>query len=253
LPTERRTQAERREATRKLILDATVEAMMKLGIAGLRMEDVEQQAGVSRGALLHHFATKQDMIYATLEYVNERSLERSRERTQFALRARSIAEVIDAVVADATEFFFGQGFFVEFSLAFQQALPDLRRATNRLSRTSRFAVEESWREALESQGLPSDIASDVLDLTLNAVRGFFVRRFLDDDRSRRAHLMKVWQDMVRYYLVNRLGEERLTKVVPGREASTGLVTRPAAPIAVTGPSGARKGSKTSARSRKKGS
>ena len=118
-------------------------------------------------------------------------------------------------------------------MAFGQAYPELRGTVRRLSRRSRFAVEATWREALESQGLPRDIAEDVLNLTLNQVRGFMVRRFMDDNPAQRAHLTKVWQDMIRAYLVERLGQEDLAKALPsaGPEnrlvaGKSGKVTRP---------------------------
>jgi AcrR family transcriptional regulator len=199
-----RTQIERRETTRRIILDAAVDAMSQQGATGLRMEDVERNANLSRGALLHHFRTKEELLLATFEFINERSLERSRERTKFAGRARSIADVIDAIVKDATEFFFGRGFFVELALGFRQSQPSLRTAVIRMSRQSRFAVESSWRATLRSHGLPEDVAGDVLDLTLNIVRGFVLRRFMDDNPTHRAHLIGVWQDMIRCYLKERL-------------------------------------------------
>jgi AcrR family transcriptional regulator len=213
-PSRRRTQAERREATRKLILDATVEVMARVGVAGLRIEDVERQADVSRGALLHHFRTKQALMLATFKYVNDRSRESSEQRTKFAQRAGSVPEVVDAILADATEFFFGQGFFVELSLGFGQGFPELRRAVRRMSRHSRFAVEAAWRQALHSHGLPDALAEDILNLTLNQVRGFMVRRFMDDNPQQRARHMTIWQHMIRSYLAEKLSDEQLAKVLP---------------------------------------
>jgi AcrR family transcriptional regulator len=210
----RRTQAERREATRKLILDATVEVMARVGVAGLRMEDVERRADISRGALLHHFRTKQALMLATFKHVNDRSRERSEQRTRFAQRAGSIPEVVDAILADAIEFFFGRGFFVELSLGFGQGFPELRRAVRRLSRQSRFAVESAWRQALQSRGLPDSLAEDVLNLTLNQVRGFMVRRFMDDNPQQRARLIAVWQQMIRSYLVEKLTGDDLARALP---------------------------------------
>ena len=210
----RRTQAERRATTRKLILDASVEVMVRMGAVGLRMEDVERQAGVSRGALLHHFRTKQDLVFATFEHVNDSSLERSQQRIKFAERARGVPAIIDAVLADATEFFFGQGFFIEFGLAFGQAYPELRETARRLARRSRFTVEKTWRQALERHGLPSDVAADLVNLTLNHVRGFLVRSMLDDNPAQRVHLSKIWQEMIRSYLTEKLGEGAFLKAMP---------------------------------------
>src|SRR6195256_1099413 len=148
----RRTQAERSEATRKLILDATIRILVRKGAAGLRTGEVVEEAGVSVGAQLHHFPTKRELILAALDYVNERSVEMCRQRVKLARRAGDTGSVINAIIADATDFFFGNGFFIELALGFGQAEPDLRRVVRRSSRRSRFLIEEIWREMLEKQG-----------------------------------------------------------------------------------------------------
>src|ERR1700681_284687 len=123
----RRTQAERSEATRKLILDATIRILVRKGAAGLRTGEVVEEAGVSVGAQLHHFPTKRQLILAAFDYVNERSVEMCRQRVKLAQRAGNTESVINAIIADASDFFFGNGFFIELALAFGQADLDLRR------------------------------------------------------------------------------------------------------------------------------
>jgi len=208
----RRTQAERSEATRKLILDATIRIMVRKGAAGLRTGEVVEEAGVSVGAQLHHFPTKLKLILAAFDYVNERSVEMCRQRVKLAQRARNTESVINAIIADASDFFFGNGFFIELALAFGQADLDLRRVVRRSSRRSRFLIEAIWRDALQGQGLPPDIASDILALTLSIVRGFAMRRFIEDDPARRAHLVRVWRDMIRAYLGAQLDEKQIAGI-----------------------------------------
>ena len=228
----RRTQAERSETTRKLILDATIRILVRKGAAGLRTGEVVKEAGVSVGAQLHHFPTKRELILAAFDYVNERSVEMCRQRVKLARRAGSTEAVINAIIADGTDFFFGNGFFIELALAFGQADLDLRRVVRRTSRRSRFLIEAIWREMLERQGLSPEIASDILALTLSMVRGFAMRRFIEDDPARRAHLVKVWRDMIRAYLGARLDEKRFAggsvePVIGDRPAPTATVTTPA--------------------------
>jgi AcrR family transcriptional regulator len=208
----RRTQAERSEATRKLILDATIRIMVRKGAAGLRTGEVVEEAGVSVGAQLHHFPTKLKLILAAFDYVNERSVEMCRQRVKLAQRAGNTESVINAIIADASDFFFGNGFFIELALAFGQADLDLRRVVRRSSRRSRFLIEAIWRDALQGQGLPPDIASDILALTLSIVRGFAMRRFIEDDPARRAHLVRVWRDMIRAYLGAQLDEKQIARI-----------------------------------------
>src|SRR5882757_3823975 len=228
----RRTQAERTEATRKLILDATVRILVRKGAAGLRTGEVVEEAGVSVGAQLHHFPTKRELILAAFDYVNERSVEMCRHRVKLARRAGNTESVINAIIADATDFFFGNGFFIELALAFGQADLDLRRVVRRSSRRSRFLIEAIWREMLERQGLPPEIAGDVLALTLSLVRGFAMRRFIEDDPARRAHLVNVWRDMIRAYLGARLDEKQFAgifvePVMGDGPAAIATVTTPA--------------------------
>jgi len=230
----RRTQAERSEGTRKLILDATVRIMVRKGAAGLRTGEVVAEAGVSVGAQLHHFPTKRELILAAFDYVNERSVEMCRQRVKLAKRAGNSESVINAIIADATDFFFGNGFFIEVALAHGQADVELRRVVRRSSRRSRFRAEAIWREALQGQGLPPDIAGDILALTLSIVRGFAMRRFIEDDPARRTHLVRVWRDMIRAYLGAQLDENQLARIFPepiagDRPPATAIAIAPSQP------------------------
>lgn len=71
----RRSQVERRAATRAALLDATVECLIELGYAGTTTTEVTRRAGVSQGALLHHFPTKSDLLVAAVEHVCDKRTE----------------------------------------------------------------------------------------------------------------------------------------------------------------------------------
>lgn len=211
-PIGRRTQAERSQATQKLLLDAAIRIMARRGTAGLRTGDVAKEAGVSIGAQLHHFPTKQSLILAAFDYVNERSTEMSVQRARFARRAPDPETIIGAIVADASDFFFGKGFFIEMGLVFSDADQELRKVVRKSSRRSRFFVEKTWVDALEARGLPSDMASDILALTLGIIRGFVMRRLIEDDPAKRERLIRVWADMIKAYLSERLDAGQLEKI-----------------------------------------
>lgn len=65
----RRSQAERSAATRRALLDAGRELFAERGFAGAGQEEIVERAGVTRGALAHHFATKQGLFRAVVESV----------------------------------------------------------------------------------------------------------------------------------------------------------------------------------------
>ncbi|MBV9832442.1 MAG: helix-turn-helix transcriptional regulator, partial [Marmoricola sp.] len=56
---------------RQRLLDATIECLVEHGWSGTSTTLVSQRAGVSRGAQLHHFPTKNDLVVAAVEHVTE--------------------------------------------------------------------------------------------------------------------------------------------------------------------------------------
>ncbi|MGI9015506.1 MAG: TetR/AcrR family transcriptional regulator [Euzebya sp.] len=66
----RRTQEQRTTDTRNRILDATVDSLIEDGYAGTSTNAVQQRAGVSRGALMHHFPSKQDLLLDALAHLS---------------------------------------------------------------------------------------------------------------------------------------------------------------------------------------
>ena len=66
---ERRTQAERRARTRRALLDAGRELFAEKGYHGAAAAEVVRRAGVTRGALYHHFEDKRDLFRAVVEEI----------------------------------------------------------------------------------------------------------------------------------------------------------------------------------------
>lgn len=67
----RRTQAERSAGTRTRLLEATLACLIDEGYARTTTAEIETRAGVSRGARLHHFATKAVLVAAAVERLYE--------------------------------------------------------------------------------------------------------------------------------------------------------------------------------------
>ncbi len=68
--------AEQSEATRNALLDAARSLFGERGFAAVSTEEIVQAAGVTRGALYHHFKDKQDLFTAVVERVEQEILER---------------------------------------------------------------------------------------------------------------------------------------------------------------------------------
>lgn len=68
----RRTQAERRASTQARLLDATIECVAELGYHRTTTAEVARRAGLSRGAQLHHFGTRAELVVQALEHLHLR-------------------------------------------------------------------------------------------------------------------------------------------------------------------------------------
>ena len=77
-PRVRRTQRERSAAMRERLLDAAIDCLYELGYSGTTTIEVAARAGVSRGAQLHHFPTKEHLVTLAVRHVLAKRLEEFR-------------------------------------------------------------------------------------------------------------------------------------------------------------------------------
>lgn len=82
-PPPRRSNVERTATTRRRVIEAAIDCLFARGYTATTTTMIAEAAGISRGALLHHFPTKVDLMLALVEDVI------ARQRTFYteALRA----------------------------------------------------------------------------------------------------------------------------------------------------------------------
>jgi AcrR family transcriptional regulator len=89
------TQQERSAAMRRRLLDATVECLVRYGYAGTTTTRVTELAGVTRGAQVHHYPTRADLVAAAVRHL-------AAKRTELAFdtieAVRDAADPIDAAL-----------------------------------------------------------------------------------------------------------------------------------------------------------
>ncbi len=96
---EKTWQQTKSERTRTSILDAALDCFYDLGYFNTTTESIAREAGVSRGAMLHHFPTRADLIKAAVEHINQARLDMFTQeelRTQEGAEHTRIEEGIDA-------------------------------------------------------------------------------------------------------------------------------------------------------------
>lgn len=68
----RRTNVERTAQTQRGLLEATIDCLFRLGYGATTTLLVAEKAGLSRGAMVHHYRTKADLMVAAVRYAWEK-------------------------------------------------------------------------------------------------------------------------------------------------------------------------------------
>jgi AcrR family transcriptional regulator len=77
---QRRSQAERSQATREALVAAARKLFAQRGYAGVGTEEIVRAAGLTRGALYHHFGGKRELLAAVYEQIERELAERIASR-----------------------------------------------------------------------------------------------------------------------------------------------------------------------------
>jgi AcrR family transcriptional regulator len=172
----RRTQSERSEAMRARLGLAAYETAAQGGLKALRMRSVAQAAGVSQGAVLHHFPDKNAVILAALEQALE--LARADSAVHLESAPNGAEASLRAMLAEFRAFFYSDRFWVAMGITIEASkdaalYPEVRRLVARL-RKPIYAV---WEERLCANGWSAQKAALTVRAATALISGSAVRRF----------------------------------------------------------------------------
>jgi AcrR family transcriptional regulator len=97
VPTARRTNQERTRTTRRAVISAARQRFEAQGYAGTNLDDIAELAGVTKGALYHHFPTKNALYEAVVVDIHDELGGHSDRRADKADNAWD--RLVEAVVA----------------------------------------------------------------------------------------------------------------------------------------------------------
>jgi AcrR family transcriptional regulator len=193
-PRPRRSQEERSAETRGRLLEATLESLIEVGYANTTTTGVCERAGVSRGAQVHHFPHKRDLVVAAVAHLAAKNVAVLRDRAA-ALPPDANGDRLGAVLDLVVETFGGPLFTAALELwVAARTDAELHRALLPFERTAGRGLTALWRE------VAGDLASrarfdDVLELSLHLARGMALQTILRSDDTRRRRVLDTWRAM----------------------------------------------------------
>jgi AcrR family transcriptional regulator len=182
-------QEERTRAMRQRLLEATVDLLVERGWSGTSTTLVSRRAGVSRGAQLHHFPTKNDLVLAAVEHLSD---VRGRELAEASTRLPSGRRRTRAVLGMLADHFTSPVFTAALELwVAARTDPTLMAA---LAPLEQRIGRETHRRTVELLGVDENRPGvrELVQATLDLVRGLGLANTITDDAARRERILDEW-------------------------------------------------------------
>jgi AcrR family transcriptional regulator len=192
----RRKQSERTAATRGRILRAVVESISEVGFRRTTASAIADRAGVTWGAVQHHFGGKDGILRAVLED----SFARFEERLSSVQVDAPLEERVAAFVDRAWEHFASPHYRSTFEILLSQAGRGGGKAPSSSSwQAGMFhAWERLWRRLFGDAGLPPRRSADLQRFTIALLSGAAWLKLLGGPDARHgAELALLEQTLVR--------------------------------------------------------
>lgn len=184
-----RKEQERSRVTRQRLMAATVECLVDYGWAGTTTTIVAERAGVSRGAQLHHYPTRAELVVAAVEHVGRSLVEQMLDAARSLPSGPGRTEAVLQLLGD---FYTGPLFVAALELwVAARTDPQLRAAVIPLERRVGW---EAHRLTVGVLGLDDGdpAVREAVQGTLDMVRGMGLAGLLTDDSARRRAVLRRW-------------------------------------------------------------
>lgn len=197
----RRTQEERSAWTRALLLDATIECLSELGYAGTTTTEIARRAGVSRGAQLHHFPTKAELVTTAVDHLFAKRTEEFREAFgRLPPEANKAAAAIDILWS----MFNGPTFYAWLELMVAARTDaELRRAVSDIAQRFSDSVQRIFHELFGEVSEGGLLADSAPTFAFALLQGTALERIVLPDQTRLLHnldvlkTLAVWAEQLR--------------------------------------------------------
>ena len=185
----RRAEQDRSRATRQRLLETTIRCLATHGWEVSTVGHIAAEAGISRGAVQHHYPTREDLILGALEHM---FAERVALLDALPEPAGDGPERVHAVVAGLVEAIGGELFRAALQVwTVAAADPELRAAVVPLERHFARGVHRRAVRLLRADDSDPETRG-LIQATLDLARGLALADVLTDDSRRRARVVRAW-------------------------------------------------------------
>lgn len=171
---------------RRRLLDATIDCLVRYGYAGTTTTRVTELAGVTRGAQVHHFPTRTDLVAAAVRHLAAKRAELAFDRLD---EVRNSPDPLDAALDLLWEVHQSPIHYatVEMWVA-ARTDPELREQLTRVEPAARASLLE-FAEAAFGEYSTNPRFRHIMYTAMDAVRGILLMGLSDEDTT---NMQKRW-------------------------------------------------------------
>lgn len=204
-----RTQDERSAMMRARLVQATLETILSCGYANTTVVAVAARAGVTRGAIHHHYASRDALI---VDAIAHQLRETSAEIRGFASAARAGNTSLDDFLERVWGLFSGPFFMISLEHITAARHNDaLRKELTLVTREFHRALDEIWSSFFTIEGGSKSELSTALNATLCLFRGMGVQTVLRNDPDYYRGLIEFWRRVLVQHTHISLSSNRQTE------------------------------------------
>jgi AcrR family transcriptional regulator len=199
-----RQQQARSLVTRERLIKATLEVIYDVGYHAATTQEIAERAQVSRGALLHHFPTRADIILAAMETLLD---DGTTEIRKVAQEMRSGEVTLDAFVDFLWSLFSDRFFYLSLEMITEARNDDeLRERMIPVVKRFHEALDATWVEFCDADKRPARQARIILNLTVCLVRGMGVQTVLRPEPGYYRDLLEAWKALLPNLIEGKAGD-----------------------------------------------
>lgn len=201
----RRSQHERTAETSARLLNATIDLLHDNGFSRLSTPQIAAHAGVSRGALTHHFSSKEELITDAINDMLERvTADLHRFAEDIARRGGSSDEIVDYIWQMMSD----RLFYVTM-----EYLPEARHNDEFKERlipvVKKFhaGLDAIWMALAARRGADPEKTRTVMNTTMCLVRGMIAQTVLREDPGYFNEMLAFWKAQVAQHFPEEIATE----------------------------------------------
>ncbi len=178
-PRKRKTQQERSADTTARLLEATLDLLHARGFYRVSTAEIAEHAGVSRGALTHHFASKEDIVVAAIErQLRSSTAVLHRMAADIRRSDRSASEIVDFIwrLMNDRLYYVTMEYMPE-----ARHNEDFRSKILPVVKEFHKGLDAVWGELAEQSGMDAGRALVLMNATMCTIRGLIAQTTIKDD------------------------------------------------------------------------